>query len=84
MRPSFVKKETAHLYVEGSPETLAGFIITLDACVRNLFTCCSLGKALRCAMYNPASGIETRKGTQHDGTVGNLVVMDRRGNISNI
>jgi len=83
MRPSFVK-ENAHLFVEGSPETLAGFIIILNACVRNTIHLLQPG---RCAMYNYEMremhlGIETRKGTLHDGTDGDLVVLDSQGTSS--
>ena len=84
--PRFVK-EGARLYVEGHPETLAGSVITLDACVRNFvrFTGCTIGEALRCATYNPAKclGIENRKGTLRAGADADLVVMDKQGNVLN-
>ena len=82
--PRFIK-ENGRLYLEGHPETLAGSVITLDACVRNLvhFTGCGLGEALRCATYNPAKclGIQNKKGTMRPGADADLVVMDGEGNV---
>ncbi|KAA1476475.1 hypothetical protein DENSPDRAFT_785150, partial [Dentipellis sp. KUC8613] len=48
-------KEGFKLYLEGT-DTLAGSVISLDACVRNFsrFTGCSLGEAIKCATFNPA------------------------------
>ncbi|PPQ83195.1 hypothetical protein CVT25_004253 [Psilocybe cyanescens] len=75
-------KEGEKLYIEGTT-TLAGSVVTLDHCVRNLsrFTGCSLGEAIKCATYNPAKclGIENKKGTLRPGAHADLVVIDRQG-----
>ncbi|XP_006461262.1 hypothetical protein AGABI2DRAFT_185538 [Agaricus bisporus var. bisporus H97] len=77
-------KEGDKLYLEGT-DTLAGTVVTLDKCVRNLsrFTGCSLGEAIKCATYNPAKclGIENRKGTLRPGADADLVVLDRQGRV---
>ncbi|KAH9036114.1 Metallo-dependent hydrolase [Lactarius pseudohatsudake] len=77
-------KEGIKLYLEGT-DTLAGSVVTLDTCVRNLslFTGCSLGEAIICATFNPARclGIENRKGTLRPGADADLVVLDRSGNV---
>lgn len=71
-------------YVAGT-ETLAGSVITLDACVRNFmqFTGCTLGQALKCATYNPATclGIESFKGTLRPGADADLIVLDDNGHV---
>ncbi|KDR75676.1 hypothetical protein GALMADRAFT_248289 [Galerina marginata CBS 339.88] len=75
-------KEGERLYLEGTT-TLAGSVVTLDHCVRNLsrFTGCSLGEAIKCATYNPAKclGIEDKKGTLRPGAHADLVVLNRQG-----
>ncbi|KAH0588800.1 hypothetical protein H2248_004600 [Termitomyces sp. 'cryptogamus'] len=72
------------LYLEGT-NTLAGSVVTLDACVRNFsrYTGCSLGEAIKCATYNPAKclGLENRKGTLRPGADADFVVLDRRGTV---
>ncbi|KAG6828255.1 hypothetical protein H0H92_008643 [Tricholoma furcatifolium] len=77
-------KEGYKLYLEGTT-TLAGSVVTLDACVRNFsrFTGCSLGEAIKCATFNPAKclGIENRKGTLRPGADADFVVLDRRGTV---
>ncbi|TEB38469.1 carbohydrate esterase family 9 protein [Coprinellus micaceus] len=77
-------KEGEKLYLEGT-DTLAGSVVTLDKCVRNFskFTGCSLGEAIRCVTYNPASclGIESKKGTLRPGAHADLVVLDKEGNV---
>ncbi|KAG6857184.1 hypothetical protein H0H87_008249 [Tephrocybe sp. NHM501043] len=51
-------KEGYKLYLEGT-NTLAGSVVTMDACVRNFsrFTGCSLGEAIKCATFNPAKSV---------------------------
>ncbi|KAF9519366.1 carbohydrate esterase family 9 protein [Hydnum rufescens UP504] len=75
-----IVKEGDKIFLEGT-DTLAGSIITLDACVRNfsLFTSTPLSCAIRCATYNPAKclGIENKKGTLRPGADADLVVLDR-------
>ncbi|TFY71557.1 hypothetical protein EVG20_g1443 [Dentipellis fragilis] len=77
-------KEGFKLYLEGT-DTLAGSVISLDACVRNFsrFTGCSLGEAIKCATFNPARclGIENTKGTLRPGADADLVVLDKQGNV---
>ncbi|KIM40312.1 carbohydrate esterase family 9 protein [Hebeloma cylindrosporum] len=78
----YFEKRGEGLYLEGTT-TLAGSLVTLDKCVRNLsrFTGCSLGEAIRCATYNPAKclGIEDKKGTLRPGAHADFVVLDRQG-----
>uniref|UniRef100_A0A8H7Y4Z6 Amidohydrolase-related domain-containing protein n=1 Tax=Psilocybe cubensis TaxID=181762 RepID=A0A8H7Y4Z6_PSICU len=75
-------KDGAKLFIEGTT-TLAGSVVTLDHCVRNLsrFTGCSLGEAIKCATYNPARclGIENKKGTLRPGAHADLIILDRQG-----
>jgi len=75
-----IVKDGDKIFLEGT-DTLAGSIITLDACVRNfsLFTSVSLSSAIRCATYNPAKclGIENKKGTLRPGADADLVVLDK-------
>ena len=75
-----MNKQNNHLYIDGT-DTLAGSVITLDACVRNfsLFTSCSLGEAIMCATVHPARclGIEGRKGTLGRGSDADLVVLEK-------
>ncbi|KAH9955018.1 hypothetical protein BC827DRAFT_1142175 [Russula dissimulans] len=77
-------KEGFKLYLEGT-DTLAGSVVTLDACVRNFsrFTGCSLGEAIKCVTFNPARclGIENRKGTLRPGTDADLVILNRSGSV---
>ncbi|CAK5270180.1 unnamed protein product [Mycena citricolor] len=77
-------KEGDKLYLEGT-NTLAGSVVTLDACVRNFsrFTGCSLGEAIKCATFNPARclGIDNKKGTLRAGADADLTVFDRQGNV---
>ncbi|KAG6841420.1 hypothetical protein C0991_011314 [Blastosporella zonata] len=77
-------KEGYKLYLEGT-DTLAGSVVTMDACVRNFsrFTGCSLGEAIKCATFNPAKclGLENRKGTLRPGADADFVVLDRRGTV---
>ncbi|KAF8622659.1 hypothetical protein AX15_006770 [Amanita polypyramis BW_CC] len=77
-------KEGDKLFLEGT-NTLAGSVVTLDKCVRNLakFTGCSIGEAVKCATYNPAKclNIENKKGTLRPGADADLIVLDRHGNV---
>ncbi|KAG6920202.1 hypothetical protein DXG01_004971 [Tephrocybe rancida] len=79
-------KEGYKLYLEGT-NTLAGSVVTMDACVRNFsrFTGCSLGEAIKCATFNPAKclGLENRKGTLRPGADADFVVLDRQGRVLN-
>lgn len=77
-------KEGDKLYLEGT-NTLAGSLVPLDKCVRNLtkFTGCSIGEAIKCATFNPAKclNIENKKGTLRPGADADLIVLDRHGNV---
>ncbi len=85
MRSSFVK-ETAHLFLEGSPETLAGFIITLDACVRNTVHLLQPGGGTPMRYVQPCEAPPNRDPQGYtlrwDGR--DLVVMDSQGNTFNV
>ncbi|KAL1924384.1 uncharacterized protein VTP21DRAFT_7419 [Calcarisporiella thermophila] len=74
-----VEKEEDRVYVEGT-RTLAGSVITLDACVRNFkeFTGCSTIEALEAVTLHPAVllGIQDRKGQLVTGADADLVFLD--------
>ncbi|ORZ06162.1 hypothetical protein BCR41DRAFT_382006 [Lobosporangium transversale] len=73
-----VTKEDDRVYIEGT-ETLAGSVITLDACVRNFikFTHCSLVEALEAVTLHPATllGIQDTKGVIKPGADADLVFL---------
>ncbi|KAG0336430.1 hypothetical protein BG000_006581 [Podila horticola] len=73
-----VTKEEDRVYIEGT-DTLAGSVITLDACVRNFmqFTSCTLIEALEAVTLHPAVllGIQETKGVIKPGADADLVFL---------
>lgn len=73
-----VTKEEDRVYIEGT-DTLAGSVITLDACIRNFiqFTHCSLIEALEAVTLHPAVllGIDQTKGVIKPGADADLVLL---------
>ncbi|KAF9980566.1 putative N-acetylglucosamine-6-phosphate deacetylase, partial [Modicella reniformis] len=73
-----VTKDEDRVYIEGT-DTLAGSVITLDACIRNFiqFTNCSLIEALEAVTLHPAVllGIEKTKGVIKPGADADLVLL---------
>ncbi|KAF9550668.1 hypothetical protein EC957_011984 [Mortierella hygrophila] len=73
-----VTKEEDRVYIEGT-DTLAGSVITLDACIRNFiqFTSCSLIEALEAVTLHPAVllGIQETKGVIKPGADADLVFL---------
>ncbi|KAG0053075.1 hypothetical protein BGZ83_001718 [Gryganskiella cystojenkinii] len=74
-----VTKEEDRVYIEGT-DTLAGSVITLDACIRNFiqFTSCTLIEALEAVTLHPAVllGIQESKGVIKPGADADLVFLD--------
>ncbi|KAG0073643.1 hypothetical protein BGZ90_011424, partial [Linnemannia elongata] len=70
-----VTKEEDRVYIEGT-DTLAGSVITLDACIRNFiqFTSCTLIEALEAVTLHPAVllGIQETKGVIKPGADADL------------
>ncbi|KAI8595143.1 hypothetical protein EDD21DRAFT_409311 [Dissophora ornata] len=73
-----VTKEEDRVYIEGT-DTLAGSVITLDACIRNFlrFTSCTLIEALEAVTLHPAVllGIQETKGVIKPGADADLVFL---------
>ncbi|KAK3814477.1 MAG: hypothetical protein J3Q66DRAFT_346568 [Benniella sp.] len=73
-----VTKEEDRVYIEKT-DTLAGSVITLDACIRNFikFTHCSLTEALEAVTLHPAVllGIQETKGVIKPGADADLVFL---------
>ncbi|KAI8345787.1 hypothetical protein B0O80DRAFT_520154 [Mortierella sp. GBAus27b] len=73
-----VTKEEDRVYIEKT-DTLAGSVITLDACIRNFikFTHCSLVEALEAVTLHPAVllGIQETKGVIKPGADADLVFL---------
>ncbi|KAF9106655.1 hypothetical protein BGX29_008804 [Mortierella sp. GBA35] len=73
-----VTKEEDRVVIEGT-DTLAGSVITLDACMRNFiqFTSCSLIEALEAVTLHPAVllGIQENKGVIKPGADADLVFL---------
>ncbi|KAF9174476.1 putative N-acetylglucosamine-6-phosphate deacetylase [Mortierella sp. AD011] len=73
-----VTKDEDRVYIAGT-DTLAGSVITLDACIRNFmkFTSCTLIEALEAVTLHPATllGIQESKGVIKPGADADLVFL---------
>ncbi|OZJ02931.1 hypothetical protein BZG36_04122 [Bifiguratus adelaidae] len=71
--------DSLHAYIKDTT-TLAGSVITMDACIRNFvaFTKCTLVEAIEAATLHPAQllGIVDRKGSLNVGRDADLVFID--------
>ncbi|ORY50493.1 Metallo-dependent hydrolase [Rhizoclosmatium globosum] len=73
------RKSEVEVVIDGT-ETIAGSVVTMPTCIKNLvrFTGCTLAQAINAATLHAAKciGLEHRKGTLMPGTDADFVILD--------
>ncbi|KAJ3007880.1 UNVERIFIED_CONTAM: putative N-acetylglucosamine-6-phosphate deacetylase, partial [Siphonaria sp. JEL0065] len=73
------RKSDVEVVIDGT-ETIAGSVVTMPTCIRNLvrFTGCTLAQAINAATLAPAKsvGLDSRMGTLMPGTEADFLILD--------